>query len=259
MKLQQILQAMCCIYIFSFYASPLVGSGLLSLSSLEKEEKKIYIIGIDPDVSCEESLTETKPYLELLARLSSAPFKTAFIMFGTKEGLREMGSSTFFTFKIERLIVREAIKNDFTSGSMYYSTYDDDFDPLFHAVQKSNMILTKLDVLLSVGALLLPHHEFKDFEDFLKIDKCKPNPFFINKECFHTVKNKLIKLAKNGHQKNPTIKEYLNLIETYHRKIMDKEKNPLVPLLKEEWISAKEATQRYLKIYTKKRVRFISF
>ncbi len=240
--------------IFLSSISILKGSDIVSLSSLNKDQKNIYIIGIDVDIQSTSVISDSHPCSNLIRKLSLASCPTAFIIFSHKDRLKEVTHKTArITFSIFDFTVLDAVKNNFKSGNIDYIAFADTYDPLLCEFGQIITPFCDASNLMSVAKHLLPYYSFKDFKDFLAVDTSKPNPLFTNKIQKAYIKDTFTQLLKSKSVKNLTLKDYFNFIEKYDKKIMQTSENPLLSSLKKEWNSSKESAYRYFKIHTKNR------
>ncbi|MBA3751706.1 hypothetical protein H0X06_02830 [Candidatus Dependentiae bacterium] len=248
MKLIPIIKYICCISIIFLNTVKLEGSDLLSLSSLEREQKHIYILGINQLIEKAINI-----YQGFISQLSSESSKSAFIFFNPKEEIKELATTSSSVLGI---FSHEAAKNNFKQGNLDYITFESNQSDALEEVEiilsHSIAPLNQSAFLLIIGRTLLPNYLLNDYRDFTTIEKGKPNLFFINNQNFQQLKTLLLKETKKHHQKTDlSLKNYFKLLEVYDKKIMQASQDTLAYLLKDTWTQAKEVASRYVQTYAK--------
>ncbi|MBA3752127.1 hypothetical protein H0X06_05035 [Candidatus Dependentiae bacterium] len=232
----------------------LQASNIISLSSLEKDEKKIYIIGVDPLKPSTKELPEFSLYKNLLATVSLGHIKTAFLLFDSKNAIKKSIEKDA-PYNFHTCISQEALTNNFQSGALEYLTLSQEEDESLQRVVESIHFLIKPRIMVSMGHLLgLPKNPHHPLEPFFSADIHKNKPLFQPKEPFDFLKKTFITIAHQNPQEHPSIKEYFDLLEKHNQRITALPDNALFTPLKKEWARTKEAAQLYLKFHSNNRL-----
>ncbi|MBA3752126.1 hypothetical protein H0X06_05030 [Candidatus Dependentiae bacterium] len=222
-------------------------SDIVSLSSLKKEQKEIYILGrLEED----QYYTDTsKPAVEALKtsleNLYRAPCKTAFLFFFPQHILIKFKDS-FTKPNIYSYCVQTACKTNFQCGNVDYLT-----QPLAKNYELELHISTLLYSLFNpqifsqaLAPIKLPVNTLLELEQYLNDRPEVKKIFFSAKGMF----NKHMKPVFKQNNRGPSIENYLTLLASRDREIMSAPDNTITALIKKEWTISKDKTRAYLKL-----------
>ena len=107
-----------------FNATLIRGSDLFSISSLTKEEKKIYLLGTDVTQKNNLASPVLSFYQNFLINLTTSPLRTLCILNGSKQDIYDLsiGEATIDKSSLNAVALQHAAKCNYQSGMLEYKS-----------------------------------------------------------------------------------------------------------------------------------------
>ncbi len=245
------------LFLFSlplFSVSLIKGSDLISISCFTKEEKKLYVLGVNPAATNNLNSSVLSHYKKFLTNLSSSSSPTIYILHGSEQLIKNisLGKRAVFNDNLCGLSLNNASQCNFKSGRLEYRASPDTIAELEN-LNNSAFDCFKRDF---IDDLTKEHHSLKKWLITKVIPFFKnhgmPDPFFSgaeNKKKFALFKKVVITQATKN-LSYPSIKEYITVLAQYNEIFKNLEDTPLISPLKKEWPSAVERALCYLDEYS---------
>ncbi len=175
------------LFLFSlplFSVSLIKGSDLISISCFTKEEKKLYVLGVNPAATNNLNSPALSHYKKFLTNLSSSSSPTIYILHGSEQLIKNisLGKTAVFNDNLCGLSLNNASQCNFKSGRVEYRASPDTIAELEH-LNNSAFDCFKPDF---IDDLAKEHHSLKKWLTTKVIPFFKnhgmPDPFFSGAE-----------------------------------------------------------------------------